>query len=108
MSEAWFSMEAAPWFSMFALFALLSYLQPWVRKGLHQKWVLGAYRASVVLGLGLLTASVVAYVLQQPTWVWFTFLLSGGLLTGLMAWATWQVSKEYEAAELRKTIATDL
>lgn len=108
MSEAWFSIQFAPWLSLLSLFSLLSYLQFWAHKGRHRHWVMGCHWASTAFGFALLLFGGFAYGAGQPYWVWFSLVLCGALLGSLMLWATLKIGKDYDAAELRKSIASDL
>jgi len=108
MTEAWFSAQLAPWFALFSLFSLCSYMTIWAQQGRHRAWVLGSFWASVALGAMLLLLGVVAYLSSQPKWVWATLMLTGGLLAPLMYGATRKIQRAYEDAELRRSIASDL
>ena len=108
MIEPWFSQELAPWLSLLSLFSLLSYCNVWAQKGRNKELVLTLYKGSVALGVLLVLAGGMALLNGQPYWVWFSLLLAGGLLGGIMMWGTYQMIKVYEEAELRKTIASDL
>ena len=106
--EPWFSLEVAPFLSLFSLFSLLSLTFRWAQKGQHRDVVMSAHRGTVVIGALLLIIGVAAVLLGQPYWVWGALVLAGGLLAGLMLWNTAQIAKVYDEAELRKTIASDL
>ena len=107
-ANAWFSAQFAPWLALLSLFSLLSHAQYWSRKSKHRQWVMGAHWGVTALGVVLALAGAFAYASGQPRWVWLTLLLAGTLLAALMLWATLNMAKTYDEAELRKTIANDL
>ena len=106
--EPWFSLEVAPFLSLFSLFSLLSLTFKWAQKGQHRDLVMNAHKGTVALGVLLLLSGVGALIVGQPYWVWGALMLAGGLLAGLMLWNARQIEKVYSEAELRKTIANDL
>ena len=106
--DPWFSLEAAPFLSLFSLFLLLSLTNRWAQKGQYRDLIMNAHKGSVALGALLLLTGFAALFLGQPYWVWLALILAGGLLSGLMLWESSQFEKTYDEAELRKTIANDL
>ena len=104
----WFSLEVAPFLSLFSLFSLLSLTNKWAQKGQYRDMVMNAHKGSVALGALLLLTGFAALFIGQPYWVWLALMLAGGLLGGLMLWESAQFEKIYDEAELRKTIANDL
>ncbi len=108
MIDPWFSSDTAPLLALFALFALVEYLQPLASQGRHRGAVLGLHGAIVLIGAALVVAGAAAWLAGQPTWVWASLALAGSLLAALMARATLTIHRLYEEAELRRSIATDL
>lgn len=108
MVDPWFSLEIAPWLSLLSLFSLLNFTYGWAQKGHRRELVMNTYKGVVLFGLILVVVGIIAFFVNQPYWVWFSLILAGGLLAGLMVWGATQITKLYDEAELRKTIANDL
>ncbi len=108
MTDAWFSAEVAPWFSMISLLSLMAYLQKWAELGRRRTLVMRAYVAATVFGVLLLLGGILAVAVGQPDYVMYTLILSGSLTAGLFGMTVVRIRGLYQKAELHRTIANDL
>jgi hypothetical protein len=69
--------------------------------------VLGAVKAGVAIGAGLIVAGVNAFLTGQPSPVAYTCLLLGGITAGVAATVLPGLRRAYAEAELRKMRALD-
>lgn len=108
MTEAWFSPQVAPFFSMFALLAVFAGFLRYAEKGIHRKLVFGAWYTAFGLAALLFAGAAAALVVDQPRYVAATLALTGVLVGAAFAWHLRDLVRLYREAELRGTIASDL
>jgi len=108
MTEAWFSQDVAPYFSMLSLLAASQGLLRYAERGTRRGLVYSAWYSALGLGALLVGAAVVALVIDQPTYVIATLAFTGLLVGGVFTWYLPVIARLYRAAELRGTIASDL
>ena len=108
MIEPWFSAEIARSFSLLSLLALLACLQPLARAGRAKALVMSSFLAATGLALTLLISGIVGFVASQPSYVYGTLLFAGGLTFGLLLYYDWKIIRTYQAAELQRSVASDL
>lgn len=108
MIEEWFSADAARYFSLLALFALLACLQPLAERGKAKRLVVGSYVAATGLAVLLFIAGIVALLMAQPSHVYGALMFSGGLTAVLLAYYDWKVFQTYHEADLHRSVASDL
>ncbi|MCK5783499.1 MAG: hypothetical protein KAH06_03575 [Desulfobacterales bacterium] len=77
-------------------------------RGKFKNQVLGFYYTILVISTGLFVAGIVAFMSGQPYAVWYGLGFPGLLCLILFGVLQGVVSKRYEEAELRKTMAEDL
>jgi hypothetical protein len=108
MIEPWFLPESGRWFSLLALLALFSLLEPLARKGRRRAVVMSAHAACIAVGGSLLAAAAFATSIGQPTHVVRPLALSGFIVAFVFVTAFAQTRRSYADAEFRKTVAGDL
>ena len=108
MTDPWFSAETAPFFSFFALLAVLDSLGVWARQGRHRRLVEWTWNAAFGLGALGTIAGAVAWLVGQPAHVWLTLAFVGGVTASVFFRTRLQVRRWYQEAELRQTVAADL
>lgn len=108
MTEPWFSIETARWFPFICLLAFLSGLELFAKRGVHRRPVMAIGIASIVLGLALFVAGIIAYSSGQPRFVTQPLLLAGFVVGIVCTGGLFQLRKHYADAELRKVAAADL
>lgn len=106
--EAWFGAEASRWLSLLSLMSLLSLLSVYARQGRFRTVVMMAFWSGFALGAAFLLGAVLAWLLAQPFHVVFALGLTGGIVTPIMAWAVFDIWRQYRHAEIRRSIAQDL
>ena len=108
MTDAWFSSHAAPYFSLLSLLSLCSIFEVWGRQGRHRRLVESIW--NVVIGSAVLffVGAAIAFFEGQPAHVTNTLALVGSVVGFCFVATRGQVSRWYQDAELRRTIATDL
>jgi CHASE2 domain-containing sensor protein len=108
MNDGWFSMEFSQnlkWFSLLSLLSLMSFS---VRRGRHRTFVLCIWVTMLVLGVVCLGACAVALALGQPSHVFRPLLVVGVVVTVVFGATFAPIRRDYQEAELRKTIARDI
>jgi CHASE2 domain-containing sensor protein len=106
--NAWFSPEAAQWFSLLAVLSLLAAMGRWVQRGRHETLVIRSFVAAMCLGIVLLAAAVAAFLLDQPSHVLRTLFVTGIVVTVVFAAVLGVVKKGYRDFEQRKIAARDM
>ena len=77
-------------------------------RGKFKKSVLGFYYSILVISAGLFVAGIAAFMSGQPYAVWYGLGFPGLLCLIIFGILLRVVSKRYEEAELRKTMAEDI
>jgi hypothetical protein len=77
-------------------------------KGKFRAQVLGFYYAIIIISAVLLVAGLAALLSGQPYGVWYGLGFPGLLCFVLFSVLVKVVAKQYQAAELRKTMAEDM
>ena len=78
-----------------------------VQKG-WKKFFYSIYILVIAVSAVILITGIVAFVCRQPHHVWYPFILSGGLGTGLFSVLLPVIGKRFTEYELRKMQAKDL
>ena len=108
MTDAWFSPQTAPYFSLFSLLAVAAVVEVWAKQGRHRRSVVGLWNASLGLAAIFLIAALSAWRLEQPAYVTLTLAVVGLLIGSVFLGTRRQIRGWYQEAELRRTIAADL
>ncbi|MGD8339244.1 MAG: hypothetical protein PVH89_00600 [Gammaproteobacteria bacterium] len=104
----WFGPEVARWFSLLSLMSLVAITSIWIQRGQHKKLVTGIYVVCLSIGGLFLGASVLARILEQPSYVVRPLLVTGIVVTVCFAATLPVMRKGYAEAEERKILAKDL
>jgi hypothetical protein len=78
-----------------------------VSKGKARKFVLAATTSSIVLGILLTVAGLVAAVLKQPYSVWYALLLPGVILVLVFSLNLHSIQRRYDELEIRRMTSVD-
>ncbi len=78
-----------------------------VSKGKARKFVLAATTSSIVLGILLTIAGLVAAILQQPYSVWYALLLPGVILVLVFSLNLHSIQRRYDELEIRRMTSVD-
>ena len=108
MTDAWFSIETARLFPFLSFLALLASLEIFAARGLYRRTVMAIGWGSVVLGVALFVAGLVALASGQPRFVSGPLLLTGVVLGATCLGGLFGLRKLYATAELRKVASADL
>ena len=108
MTDAWFSPEAARFFSFLSLLSLCSLFAIPARRGHLRAAAVTVWTAVIGLALVLLAAGGLAFAADQPAHVSRTLLLSGFVVGFTFAVTLPALLRGYTEAELRRTVAADL
>ena len=114
-AEPWFDLSSQIWLGIgggvfcgvwgSALGVLAGLLIP---KGKGKAVIFGLLFVGLVVGLTMLTAGVVAFVVGQPYGVWYSLLLPGKLLSLLAGVFVFVARHRYRQVELRKMTAEEM
>lgn len=85
--------------------AATGYLAP---RGKGRSLILGAFTILLVVGLLHLVVGLYAYISGQPYGIWYSLVLIGVILTGVMGGLLPVVRKRYAEAEARRVNAAVL
>ncbi len=77
-------------------------------RGTGRRWILGAWMSFVAAGVVLLAVGLIAVLAGQPFWIAYPFLISGGVLGGVMGALLPGVRRRYREAEERRIAAEAL
>ena len=108
MTDAWFSPDAARFFSFLSLLSLCSLFAIPARKSQLRGLAIGVWTAVIGLGVLLVAAGLGALSAGQPTHVSRALLLSGFVLALTFAGTLRALIRGYHEAAVRRTIAADL
>jgi hypothetical protein len=108
MTDAWFSPEAARFFSFLSLLSLCSLFAVPAKKGQLRGFALGVWNAVIAGAVLLLGASAVAASTGQPVYVTRALLLSGFVLGVTFVITRRALIRGYDEAAVRRTVAADL
>lgn len=108
MTDAWFSPETARLFSFLSLLSLCSLFAIPGRRGKLRSLAFGVWNAVIALGVALLAAGAIGFAVGQPMHVSRSLLLTGFVIAVVFAVTRRALSRGYEEAELRRTVAADL
>jgi hypothetical protein len=108
MMEPWFAPETGRLFTMLALLALASTLEPLARQGRARAAVLTVFGSCTALGLACLAFGAAGAATGQPGYVIGPLLISGFTVTLPFSAAFAEIRRIYHQAELRKAVAADL
>lgn len=78
-----------------------------VSKGKARKFVLAATTSSIVLGILLIIAGLVAAILKQPYLVWYALLLPGVILILVFSLNLHSIQRRYDELEIRRMTSVD-
>lgn len=78
-----------------------------VSKGKARRFVLAATSSSIVLGILLTIAGLVAAILKQPYSVWYALLLPGVILTLVFSLNLPSIQRRYDELEIRRITSVD-
>ena len=78
-----------------------------VSKGKARKFVLAATTSSIVLGILLIIAGLVAAILKQPYSVWYALLLPGVILVLVFSLNLHSIQRRYDELEIRRMTSVD-
>ena len=70
-------------------------------------FVLASTRISIGLGLALTIAGLIALLGKQPYAVWFPLVLTGGILTFVLAVNLYPIKRRYDDQEIRRMTSLD-
>jgi len=108
MTDAWFSPETARLFSFLSLLSLCALFAVPARKGQLRGLAVGVLNAVIGLAVLLFALGGLAMAVGQPAHVGRSMLRSG-LVVGLVFAGTRRaLTRGYDEAELRRTVAADL
>jgi hypothetical protein len=108
MTEAWFSPEAARFFSFLSLLSLCSLFAIPAKRGLFRGLALTVWYAVIALGVVLISMGALAAVLNQPIHVSRALVLSGFIVALTFAITRRGLLRGYAETEVRRTVAADL
>jgi hypothetical protein len=108
MTEAWFSPEAARFFSFLSLLSLCSLFAIPAKRGLLRGLAMTVWYAVFALGGLLISMGALAALLNQPIHVSRALVLSGFIVALVFALTRGALLRGYAEAEVRRTIAADL
>jgi hypothetical protein len=108
MTEAWFSPEAARFFSFLSLLSLCSLFAIPAKRGLFRGLALTVWYAVIALGVVLISMGALAALLNQPIHVSRALVLSGLIVALTFAITRRTLLRGYAEAEVRRTVAADL
>ena len=110
MSEPWFEPNTfSAWWGAIvgggggSLIGLLGGLCGWLLpRGMGAKWFQVAFAVLALFGLAFLIVGLVALLTGQPYGIWYSFLLTGVLFTGLCGGAVFYVRHLAQQIERRR------
>jgi len=108
MTDAWFSPDAARYFSFISLLSLCSLFAIPAQKGQLPGLAVGVWNAVIGFGLLLIGAAGVAALSGQPWHVTFALSLSGFIVALTFALTRRALIRGYDEAAVRRTVAADL
>lgn len=76
-------------------------------KGKARKFVLTSIQISIVVGILLMIAGLVALVYKQPYAVWYALLLPGVILTSVFSLNLSSLQRRYDELEIRRMTSVD-
>jgi hypothetical protein len=77
-------------------------------QGKGRRWVMGAWLTLLAFGAVNFVVGLVALITGQPYSIWYPFLLSGAVITGVMGVLYPVLLKRYEEAEQRRIEAESI
>lgn len=108
MTDAWFSPETARLFSYLSLLSLCALFAIPAGKGRLRALAMGVWNAVMGLAVLLLALGGLALAGGQPAHVGRSMLLSGLVVGVVFASTRRSLTRGYDEAELRRTVAADL
>jgi hypothetical protein len=108
MMEAWFSPQAAPYFSLLSLMSLMALMSYWIRQGRYRNIVIGSFYAAIGLGIAFMGAALVAWIAGQPEYVINALAMTGVVITIVFVATMPVVYKGYAEVDQRRMIAKDI
>lgn len=106
--NAWFSPDAAPYFSLLSLMSIMALMSHWIRQGKHRLLVIGSFFASIGLGVAFMVGAFAAWILGQPEYVISALAMTGFIITVVFCATMPVVYKGYSQADQRRMIAKDI
>ncbi len=101
-SSSWWSSQHGSIIGCFG--GLIGWL---VSKGKARRFVLAATTSSIVLGILLTIAGLVAAILKQPYSVWYALLLPGVILVLVFSLNLHSIQRRYDELEIRRMTSID-
>jgi CHASE2 domain-containing sensor protein len=108
MTHQWFSPEDAIWFASAGVLSLTALAAPVIARGRHKRLIVGTWGVTIVAGMLLLVAGVIAVLEGQPGHVVVPLMATGVIMAVGYGISLLFVLRAYRIAEHRKVAAREL